>query len=176
MLTVRGMERLFLVKAHNRMKIDKSGIMVKLNLGCGNAKINGYVNIDIQSEIKPDIICDLAHTALPFSDNSVDEIVSCDFLEHLGWEGNNDHLIFILNECWRVLKPEGKAIHNVPRYPHIGAIRDPTHRRFFVPETFAYFLQNDEYHLYTKDLYGAKGWSKIDITATEDRIIVEMVK
>ena len=47
--------------------------MIKLNLGCGYKKKEGYVNVDIDINCKPDMVIDL-NTPLPFEDGSVGEV------------------------------------------------------------------------------------------------------
>ena len=34
--------------------------MIKLNLGCGNRKMYGFVNVDARQEVNPDIIYNVA--------------------------------------------------------------------------------------------------------------------
>ncbi|KKK54869.1 hypothetical protein LCGC14_3080370, partial [marine sediment metagenome] len=48
---------------------------MKLNLGCGPKKMDGYTNVDKYAVFKPDIIQDLEKFPWVFEDNSVDEIV-----------------------------------------------------------------------------------------------------
>jgi hypothetical protein len=61
----------------------------KLNLGCGDKILPGYVNVDVveaRAGMKPDVICDL-HDLVPFADASADEILSVHVLEHFWrWE------------------------------------------------------------------------------------------
>ncbi|MFH1044955.1 MAG: methyltransferase domain-containing protein, partial [Pseudomonadota bacterium] len=63
--------------------------MKKLNLGCGDKILPGYLNVDVVESrrgFKPDVICDL-HQLTPFEDNSVDEILSVHVVEHFWrWE------------------------------------------------------------------------------------------
>lgn len=75
--------------------------MLKLNVGCGDVYLNGWVNIDLDSS-KADLKCDV-RGRLPYEDASVDFIFSEHFIEHLSV---NDGVEFF-KECFRVLKPGG---------------------------------------------------------------------
>lgn len=85
---------------------------VKLNLGCGDKILPGYINVDVVESrlgFKPDVLCDL-HRLMPFEDNSVDEILSVHVVEHFWrWE-----VVDILKEWVRVLKPGGRMILECP--------------------------------------------------------------
>ena len=63
--------------------------MKKLNLGCGDKILPGYVNVDVAESrrgMKPDVLCDL-HKLAPFEDNTVDAILSVHVVEHFWrWE------------------------------------------------------------------------------------------
>ncbi len=86
--------------------------LLKLNLGCGDKILEGYVNIDVAESrvgMKPDVLCDLHHLE-PFGDNTADEILSVHVIEHFWrWE-----VLDILKEWIRVLKPGGKMILECP--------------------------------------------------------------
>ena len=69
---------------------------MKLHLGCGNRKINGFVNIDIQESPAVDLIANIME--LPYKENSIDTIYSCCMLEHFG---RNNNLRFFRNTCWK---------------------------------------------------------------------------
>lgn len=73
---------------------------MKLNLGCGRNKINGYLNVDINPKLKPDYVMPLWD--LDFEDESFDEILSKQTIEHLGFFKTK----YFLNEALRVLKYE----------------------------------------------------------------------
>lgn len=80
---------------------------IKINLGCGRKHLEGYINIDINPNVCPDIIRDL-NKGLPFSDNSIDEVVCLHFLEHV------KDIQFTMYEIWRVLKDKGRLMAVVP--------------------------------------------------------------
>jgi hypothetical protein len=53
-----------------------------LNLGCGNNKINGFINIDMNESCNPDIIASVENLDRYFVDGSIEEIVAFDLIEH----------------------------------------------------------------------------------------------
>jgi len=84
---------------------------LKLNLGCGYNKLEGYVNVDNDENCKPDVLADLEER-LPFEDNSVDEIILNHVLEHLG---QSTKVYFnVWKELYRVLKDGGLILITVP--------------------------------------------------------------
>ena len=76
--------------------------MVKVNLGSGDCKLNGWLNVDLARKDNPDLVADLSQP-LPFADASVDYIHTEDFFAALTLEQAYD----FLRECRRVLKPHG---------------------------------------------------------------------
>ncbi len=87
---------------------------VKLHLGCGNDIRGGYINID-KYDSAADVVADICD--LPYEDNSVDEMLAFQVIEHLPyWQtGNFKHSTdqFFL-EAYRVLKPGGFMITECP--------------------------------------------------------------
>ncbi len=59
--------------------------LVMLNLGCCSKKLPGFINVDIRSEVQPDIV-DNAFTLEKFDDESIDLIYCCHMLEHLSYD------------------------------------------------------------------------------------------
>lgn len=84
--------------------------IIKLNLGCGQFKKEGYLNIDTDSSIKPDILHNLEKFPYPFADNSIDLIEADHILEHF------HDVLAVMREIWRILKPEGKLVIRVPHF------------------------------------------------------------
>ncbi|MDE1971314.1 MAG: methyltransferase domain-containing protein [Patescibacteria group bacterium] len=85
---------------------------MKLNLGCGSNKIEGFVNIDIEESCKPDLIHDFTKQPLPFDDNSIEEVVMFHTIEHI----NKRLHPLILSEVRRVLQPSGLFIVSFPEF------------------------------------------------------------
>ena len=104
----------------------------KINLGGGNTKMEGYINIDILNFKEVDIVHDLSK-GIPIEENSVDEIFSSHFLEHV------EDMIFVMKEIYRVCKPGAIIKIKVPYFSSIGAFKDPTHKSFYTNKTFDYF-------------------------------------
>jgi len=96
---------------------------MKLNLGCGERNIPGYINVDIHSP-NADIQHDLNTFPYPFKKDSIDFILMADVLEHL-----QDPLA-VLRELYRILKPGGKIRIYLPHFSYHGAY-NPFHRTFW---------------------------------------------
>jgi SAM-dependent methyltransferase len=74
--------------------------IVRVNLGSGDDRRSGYVNVDLRPEVA-DVVCDVR--TLPWADGEVDEILAEDILEHLPASETAD----VLAEWARVLRPGG---------------------------------------------------------------------
>jgi len=91
---------------------NETGRGTRLNLGCGDKILPGYVNVDVaptRAGRAPDVLCDLRDLA-PFDSDSCDEVLSVHVVEHLWrWE-----VVGVLREWMRVLKPGGVMILECP--------------------------------------------------------------
>ena len=117
----------------------------KLNIGCGPSIKEGYINID-KADFA-DLQLDLEDAVLPFSDNSISEIIAEQVLEHI------HNFIPLMNELHRVLKPMGSLKITVPHVPYLEAFQDPTHVRFFTDRSFCYFHEQDALWIGTGKTY-----------------------
>jgi len=97
---------------------------LKLDLGCGQRKMDGFTGVDISADCAADIVHDLNVIPWPFEDGSVEEVHASHFFEHL----TGAQRIAFMNELWRVLQPEGKATIITPYWASPRAIQDPTHQ------------------------------------------------
>lgn len=98
--------------------------MLKINVGSGFKRQEGFLNLDYDANCNPDYVVDLEKDKLPFEDNSVDEVIARHVLEHLG-----DGYFHFLKELYRVCC-DGAIIHIVVPHPkHDWYLNDPTHKR-----------------------------------------------
>lgn len=97
----------FIVKRNGLINCKRYNKNIKLNLGAGGIDYNGYLSVDLydpRALIKMDI------TKLDFDDDSVTEILASHVFEHL----NPYHVLDILRDWLRVLKPGGKIVMEMP--------------------------------------------------------------
>ena len=100
---------------------------MKLNLGCGLDIRTDWVNHDFYKYTElVDYAHDLNELPWPWPANSANRIAASSVFEHLEID-----LITALNECWRVLKPEGVLQLKFPLYTSPFIHHDPTHRWFW---------------------------------------------
>lgn len=115
-----------------------SGSNLRIDLGCGAAKKEGFTGIDIFPYPGVDFVADLETDLYFLPDNSVEEFFSAHFMEHIvNFEG-------MMKEIHRSLKPGGKAEIVVPHFSNPFFYSDFTHKRFFGLYTFSYFSSSQK--------------------------------
>lgn len=122
--------------------------MVKLNLGCSDKIMDGYVNVDI-AEAPGVTVADLRQP-WPWAPQTVEKVLAHDIIEHL------PDKIFTMNELWRVLRDRGLAEIIVPTTEGPGAWQDPTHTSFWNRHSFWYFEQGNPYRERFHVAYGIR--------------------
>ena len=124
-----------------------------VDIGCGaNKQAKDWFGIDYRKLPGVDLVQDLEVFPWKVPSESFNTAVCSHVIEHI----NPSHGIFIsfMNECWRILKPEGEMIIGVPYATSSGMLRDPTHCNFVNEETWSYFDPQDQlyqgglYHIY----------------------------
>lgn len=86
------------------------GQPLRINIGCGRLKLDGFVNIDESEEVEPDLVVGAEDFLRSCEDGTVDEIYAGHFLEHIEYEDGQR----VLRECLRVLRSGGKIGVVVP--------------------------------------------------------------
>lgn len=85
----------------------------RLNLGCGQANYQGYINMDIDR--LPHLHAQAAGQSLPFRSETFDEVLCTDVIEHLDVEQGQ----FLFEEVSRVLRQGGHFILVTPDLDNI---------------------------------------------------------
>jgi len=116
---------------------------MKLNLGCGEKKIAGFTGVDKIRTEATDIVHDLDSYPYPFPNNSADEILMDNVLEHLS------DTIRTMEEIWRICRPGAVVKINVPYFKSNSAFTDPTHKHFFTENSFKYFQAGHSLSFYS---------------------------
>ena len=110
---------------------------VRIDLGCGKAKREGFIGVDALAFDSVDKVCNLGAERWPFDDDSVDEAHCSHMVEHLTAK-ERAHFV---NELHRVLKKGGKCLIVVPNWRSSRAYGDPTHVWPPVTEFWPPYLQ-----------------------------------
>ncbi len=105
--------------------------MKKLNLGCGEFKKNGYINVDISPLVNPDVIHDLNTFPYPFNNDEFDVIEAEHVLEHL------EDPFKVMKELHRIAKNGALVVIKVPHFSR--GFTHPEHKRGF-DVTFGYYF------------------------------------
>jgi len=151
---VRGVHAVWAV-----MQVQDEPSLRILDVGCGAHKqIESAIGIDRHPHPGVDVVADLERV-VPLADRSVDHVFAVHFLEHV------HNLLPLLNELHRVLRPQGVLHVMVPHHAHVNALADPTHVRFFHPQTFKFFCRPSP---------GLRIFYPLGISASEDNIYADL--
>lgn len=112
--------------------------LLKLNLGAGKSRMDGYLSVDSIPFEGLDVVADLREI-WPWADNTVSDIHMSHVLEHF----TGDERVHIFNEMYRVLVPGGKAYIVTPHWASQRAYGDFTHKWPPVSEFLYYYVWRD---------------------------------
>jgi hypothetical protein len=108
---------------------------LRLDLGCGKNKAAGFLGVDAIQFDGVDVVTDLRQP-WPWADNSVGEVHSSHFVEHL----TNPERLHFWTELYRVLQVGGTAHIVTPHWTHACAYGDPSHQWPPMSEWAFYYL------------------------------------
>ena len=128
---------------------------LRLDLGCGKNKRDGFTGVDELSFEQVDVCANLGVTPWRFEprpgrptlplrrdgtlpDDSVDEAHCSHFLEHLTWAQR----VPFINELYRVLKPQAKCLLIIPHWNSARFYGDPDHKEPLSEWAFFYWDAN----------------------------------
>jgi SAM-dependent methyltransferase len=113
--------------------------MNKLDVGCGERKYPGHIGMDIVAIDGVDIVHNIDNKPWPFKDNTFDEVIMDDILEH------STDILVVLSELYRISRPNALIRISVPHFSSDNMYSDPTHRVFFSSRSFNYFDKSISY-------------------------------
>jgi len=113
---------------------------MKLNIGCGNKAIDGYIGIDKFQCDAADYICDIENERLPFEDGSADAIMLDNVIEHF------HDIPKVINELVRVSKKGGVIKIITPHFSALSSWIDPTHIHHLSYFSFDHFEKDSVAH------------------------------
>jgi SAM-dependent methyltransferase len=117
------------------VQVDGDPPLRVLDIGCGPKKQAAQaIGIDRYPHTGVAIVADLER-GLPVADHSIDHVFAVHFLEHV------HRLLPLLNDLHRVLRPGGILHVMVPHHASVNAVADPTHVRYFHPQTFKFMCR-----------------------------------
>lgn len=96
-----------------------------LDVGCGSAKTPGAVGLDISPDTHADIVHDLDAFPYPIEDDSFDQILLQDVIEHVA------EPVRLFEELHRVARSGARIQMRTPHFSSVLAYGDPTHRHYF---------------------------------------------
>ena len=154
-----------------------------LDLGCGAKPRNPFnadevygidVREDLDNRVKQ---ADLAVEPIPFPDAFFEYVSAYDFIEHIPRIVYAPHrrnaFIELMNEIYRVLKPNGIFLSSTPCYPHPSAFVDPTHVNFITEGTFPLYFDN--VNCWAKG-YGFNGCFQVKQIKNGSHLLAQLVK
>lgn len=93
---------------------------LRLNLGCGGKRLDGFVGVDRYPTPAVDVLADLGAT-LPFADGSVAEVMLDNVIEHM------PDIPALMREMHRICRHDARIVIRTPHFTSLSSWRDPTH-------------------------------------------------
>jgi len=124
---------------------------LRLNLGCGTRKMAGFLNVDKEASVQPDLLVDLEAVPWPFASDAVAEVQMLHVLEHLGQEPQK--FFDIMCEIHRVCRDNAAVRIVVPHHRSESYASDPTHVRPVTAKGISMFSK------YYCRAFAEQGWS-----------------
>ncbi len=141
-----------------KMAINEIEQPKRLNVGCGRNILEGWLNLDVMPLDGVNVVADLdacAEIPLPIEDDTIDEFLLSHVIEHI------KSPLPLMQELWRVAKPNAQLVMRVPHGASDDAWEDPTHVSSYFTGSFGYFSQP----FYWRADYGYRGdWRCDSIT------------
>jgi SAM-dependent methyltransferase len=121
-----------------------------LELGCGRIKHPNAVGIDRIPLPGVDVVHDLNAYPYPLEDNTFDVVYAIHVIEHL------DSVLAVMEEIYRITRPNGRVIVITPHYSDAMSWQDPTHKWHLSSYSLNYFAPDYHTNYYSKARFRIK--------------------
>lgn len=111
---------------------------MKLDLGCGTKKKEGFTGVDAINFPGVDVVLNVGKDPWPWKDGEVEEVHCSHMIEHLTWPER----VHFFNELCRVMKQGAKCQLIFPHWASMRYYGDPTHESPFSEFAFYYLLKS----------------------------------
>lgn len=118
---------------------------MKVNLGCGNRRVDGYAGLDRHPCGGADVLGDLVR-GLPFRDDSVSAFLLDNVIEHI------PDIPALMAEIVRTGRHGARIIILTPHFTSLSSWKDPTHIHHLSYFSFDHFEQRSVQHYMGKGL------------------------
>jgi SAM-dependent methyltransferase len=115
---------------------------MKLNIGCGNKRMDGFLGVDRYSCEAVALLCDISRS-LPFANQSIEEFYLDNVIEHIM------DIPSLMREIFRVARPGAIVTIITPHFTSMASWRAPDHFHHFSYFTFDLFGKESSAY-YTK--------------------------
>ncbi len=125
--------------AKRSLKVVEVAEEIKLDLGCGKNKKEGFIGVDQRKFDGVDVVLNLIKDKWPWKSGSVSEIHMSHALEHF----TGPERVKIFNEMYRVMRTGATALITTPYYGSERAYGDFTHKWPPVAGFLYYYLSKE---------------------------------
>lgn len=138
---------------------------MKISLGAGEEPElgDGWVNVDLIQLPDIQVVHDLNQYPWPFDNGSADYIKAKDLIEHV----LPVTLVKFIEECYRILKPNGTLWIQTPSWDADFLWIDPTHVRGFDKRSFDFFDPDTDFGRATG--FYSKAKFKVEVKELENK-------
>lgn len=112
---------------------------MKINIGCGNKKREGFIGIDLYPCAAVNIISDISKY-IPVRRDIIEEVYASHVIEHIF------DIAFLMKEIHRVCKNGAIVTIITPHFSSIDSWRDPTHVHHLTFYSMKHFEKVDTSH------------------------------
>jgi len=121
-----------------------------LNLGCGQKRVEGAINLDRIAAVNPNVVHDIDNFPWPFADNQFEEVLAHDIIEHC------TDVVAAMEEIHRICQSGAVVRVTTPHLSSPNSYTDPTHRYHFGYLSFDYFTGDHDFDFYTDKRFGRR--------------------